>query len=368
METQSGRHTPLYNVHRELGAKIISFAGWELPVYYRGVNQEHTTVRQYAGLFDVSHMGEIFITGPKALAAAMRLLSNNVAKMTDGQAAYCGILQENGGFIDDVIIYRFHSEKFLLVVNGANVNRVAAWTQENSFGATVENRSEEYSQLAIQGPRTAAIVQKVSPLDLSKLGRYRHTDSEIAGISCLISRTGYTGEDGFELYCCPSQAPKLWEALWEAGSDHGLLPIGLGARDSLRLEMKYALYGNDIDDQHTPLEAGLAWIVSMDKGEFIGRSALEKQLREGVTRKLVGFELLEKGIPRQGYRLFHNGQAVGIVTSGTLSPSLGIPIGIGYVPASLSKEGSTFQVEIRGRLVLAKVVSTPFYKINKSGN
>lgn len=341
---------------------MILFAGWELPVHYRGVNQEHIAVRQFAGLFDVSHMGEILITGPKALAAATRLLSNNVAKMADGQAAYCGILQENGGFVDDVIVYRFHSEKFLLVVNGANVNRVAAWTQEHSFGATVENQSEEYFQLAIQGPQSAAIMQKVSPLDFSKLGRYRHTSGEIAGVSCLISRTGYTGEDGFELYGCPSQATRLWEILWETGSEHGLQPIGLGARDSLRLEMKYPLYGNDIDDQHTPLEAGLAWIVSMDKGEFMGRSALEKQAKEGVPRKLVGFELLEKGIPRQGYRLFHNGQAVGVVTSGTLSPSLGIPIGIGYVPSSLSKEGTPLQVEIRGRQVLAKVVSTPFYK------
>ncbi len=357
------RRTPFYEALVKAGGKIVDFAGWELPVQFTGIIEEHTAVRTAAGVFDVSHMGEVMITGPKAMATTQMLLTNDVAKLVDGQAAYSGMLYENGTFVDDVLVYRFNPEKFLVVINGANVAKDVAWMKAHANGAQVDDLSDEYGQLAVQGPKAAGIVQQLTKTDLSKIKWYHHGgEGEVGGVKCIIARTGYTGEDGFELYCSPKDALRLWSALFEVGAKDGLVPTGLGCRDSLRLEMKYALYGNDIDDQHTPLEANLGWIVKMDKGEFYGRPVLEKQRKEGVTRKLVGFTLTDRGIPRQHYPILKDGQKVGEVTSGTQSPSLKIPIGVAYVPTALSAEGSTFDVEIRGKPVPAKVVKTPFYK------
>jgi aminomethyltransferase len=360
------RRTPFYDAHVKAGGKLVEFAGWELPVQFAGIIEEHQAVRTAAGVFDVSHMGEVLITGPKAMATTQRLLTNDVAKLIDGQAAYSGLLYDNGTFVDDVIVYRFNPEKFLVVINGANVAKDVKWMKEHHFGASVEDKSDEYGQLAVQGPRAAAIVQKLTKVELAPIKWYHHAgEGDVAGVKCIIARTGYTGEDGFELYCAPKDGMKLWDALFEAGAKDGLKPVGLGCRDSLRLEMKYALYGNDIDDQHTALEAGLGWIVKMDKGDFIGRAALEKQKKDGLTRKLIGFTLTDRGVPRQHYRVLKDGKPVGEVTSGTMSPSLKIPVGMAYVPIALAAEGSTFDVEIRGKPVPAKVVKTPFYQPKK---
>ncbi len=357
------RRTALYQAHLNAGGKLVDFAGWELPVQYKGIIEEHTAVRTAAGMFDVSHMGEVMITGPKAMAATNMLLTADVSKLSDMQAAYSGLLYETGGFVDDVIVYRFNPEKFLVVINGANVAKDVAWMKAHTFGAQVEDLSDSYAQLAIQGPKAAGIVQRLTKTDLSKVKWYWHAgEGQVAGINCIIARTGYTGEDGFELYVAPDKAMALWNALMQEGQKDGLMPTGLGCRDSLRLEMKYALYGNDIDQDHTPLEAGLAWIVKLDKPDFLGKAALVKQKAEGLKRKLVGFTTTDKGIPRHGYKVLKNGKEVGVVTSGTQSPSLKKPIGMAYVPTELAAEGSTFDVEIRGRPVPSVVVKTPFYQ------
>ncbi|MGC4120996.1 MAG: glycine cleavage system aminomethyltransferase GcvT [Myxococcales bacterium] len=361
------RRTPFYQGHVQAGGKIVDFAGWELSVQFTGILEEHAAVRNTAGVFDVSHMGEVWITGPKAMETTQKLLTNDVAKLSDMQAAYSGMLYDNATFVDDVLVYRFNPEKFLVVVNGANVAKDVAWMKDHHNGASVVDASDEYGQLAVQGPKAAEIVQRLTKTDLSKVKWYWHAgEGEVAGCKCIIARTGYTGEDGFELYCSPKDAMKLWDALFEAGKKDGLVPTGLGCRDSLRLEMKYALYGNDIDDQHTAFEANLGWIVKMDKGvDFNGRAALAKQKQDGIKRKLVGFTMTDKGIPRQHYPILKDGKKVGEVTSGTMSPSLKIPIGVGYVPTELAAEGSTFDVEIRGKPVGAKVCKTPFYNKKK---
>jgi aminomethyltransferase len=355
------RQTPLNAAHRKLGGRLVDFAGWEMPVQYSGVIAEHEAVRTAAGLFDVSHMGEVEFRGKGALEAANALITNDLQRATDGQAVYAGLLNLKGGFVDDVVAYRFSPEHIFICVNASNADKDFAWMTDQARGLKPVNRSDDWAQMAIQGPKAFGIVQRLVSRPLEGIGTYRFTQGQVAGIACIISRTGYTGEDGFELYCAPRDAEKLWWALLEAGKGDGLVPAGLGARDSLRTEMKYALYGNDIDDQHTPLEAGLGWIVKMDKGDFVGRAALEKQKAEGVKRKLVGFELTEAGIPRSHYPILKDGQRVGEVTSGTMGPSVKKAIGIGYVPAPLSPEGSTFEVEIRGRLLGARVVKTPFY-------
>ncbi|HCF58577.1 MAG TPA: glycine cleavage system aminomethyltransferase GcvT [Myxococcales bacterium] len=354
------RRTPLYEAHLQAGGKIVEFAGWELPVQYKGIIEEHTAVRTAVGLFDVSHMGEVFVTGPKALEATQQLLTNDLAKCKDGQALYAGLLNDKGGFVDDVLCYRYNEQKFLLVVNAANAAKDVAWIKAHSFGAQIDDRSDEYAQIAVQGPKSRELVQRLTKVDLSPLGYYRFTEGEVAGGQCIIARTGYTGELGFELYTSSGNAMKLWGALLEAGKDLGVMPAALGARDSLRLEMKFALYGNDIDDEHTPLEADLGWIVKLNKGEFIGRQVLVDQKEKGLGRKLVGFTMTDKGIPRHGYPILKDGKQVGVVTSGTQSPTLKKPIGMGYVPLELSAIDSTFDVEIRGRPAAAVVVKTPF--------
>lgn len=357
------RRTPLNEAHRKLGARMVDFVGWDMPVQYTSVIAEHETVRNAVGLFDVSHMGEIEFRGPGALETVNRLISNDLARCADGQALYSGLLTEQGTFVDDIVAYRFSPEHIFICVNSSNREKDFAWMQSHAQGVKPVDRGDEFGQIAVQGPKASGLVQRLTKADLSKVGTYRFTEGEVAGVKCIISRTGYTGEDGFELYCAATEAEKLWNALLQEGQQDGVKPCGLGARDSLRTEMKYALYGNDIDDAHTALEAGLGWIVKLDKaGGFIGKEALAKQKAEGVKRKLVGFEITGSGIARHGYAIMKGGQKVGEVTSGTMGPSVKKAIGIGYVPAELSAEGSTFDVDIRGRPVPAQVVKTPFWK------
>ncbi|HLL53721.1 MAG TPA: glycine cleavage system aminomethyltransferase GcvT, partial [Myxococcaceae bacterium] len=328
------RQTPLYAAHKKLGAKMVDFAGWEMPVQYSSVIAEHEAVRNAAGLFDVSHMGEVEFRGPGALEAANALITNDLARCADGQAVYAGLLNERGGFVDDVVAYRFSPEHIFICVNAGNRDKDFDWMRRMAKGVAPVNRSDDYAQIAVQGPKAAGIVQKLTGVDLSKIATYRFTTGQVAGVECIVSRTGYTGEDGFELYCPPAGAESLWFALLEAGKDEGIKPCGLGARDSLRTEMKYALYGNDIDDEHTPLEAGLGWIVKLDKADFVGKQVLVDQKAQGVKRKLVGFELAAgQGIPRHGYPILKDGQRVGEVTSGTMGPMVKKAIGIGYVPS-----------------------------------
>src|SRR4051812_21692506 len=350
------RQTPLYDAHRKLGGKLVDFAGWEMPVQYSGVIAEHEAVRTAAGLFDVSHMGEVEFKGPGALESANALITNDLVKAADGQALYSGLLNEKGGFVDDVVAYRFSPEHIFVCVNASNADKDFAWMSQHARGVKPINRSNDFGQLAVQGPKAFGIVQRLCETKLDGIATYRFTTGKVAGVEGIISRPGYTGEDGFELSCPAGSAEKLWWALMEEGKRDGIVPAGLGARDSLRTEMKYALYGNDIDDTHTPLEAGLGWIVKMDKAVFTGRSVLEKQKAEGVKRKLVGFELTEPGVPRAHYPIVKDGEKVGEVTSGTMGPSVKKAVGIGYVPTALAAEGSQFQVEIRGRPVGARVV------------
>ncbi len=338
-----------------------------MPVQYSGVLDEHRAVRARAGMFDVSHMGEVEIRGPRALEVTQRLVSNDVGKASNGQAVYAGLLNEAGGFVDDVVCYRFSPERILVCVNAANRDKDFRWMKEHGAGAEVIPRHDDFAQLAIQGPLAPGIVQKLTKADLAAVKGYRFTEGDVAGVLCIIARTGYTGEDGFELFCDPARARKLWDAILDAGRAEGLVPCGLGARDTLRTEARFALYGNDIDDDHTPLEAGLGWVVKFDKGDFIGRSALEKQKAEGLKRKLAGFTLTERGVPRHGQAVLKAGKKVGDVTSGTMSPTLGIPIGLAYVPTDLAAEGATFDVDIRGRATPARVVKTPFYKRPDTG-
>jgi aminomethyltransferase len=354
------RQTPLNRVHRALGARMVDFAGWDMPVQYTGVVAEHGAVRTAAGLFDVSHMGEVEFRGEGALESANALITNDLRKAADGQAVYAGLLNHQGGFVDDLVAYRFSPEHVFICVNASNREKDFAWMTENTPRVKPVNRSDDFAQLAVQGPKAASIVQRLTDLPLDPISTYRFREGTVAGVPCIVARTGYTGEDGFELYCPPDRAEHLWNALLDAGRPVGLIPAGLGARDTLRTEMKYALYGNDIDDAHTPLEAGLGWIVKWDKGEFVGRGALAEQKAAGLSRKLVGFEMREPGIPRHGYSILKDGQRVGEVTSGTQGPTVKKAIGIGYVPTPLAAEGTSVEIDIRGRAVRAEVVKTPF--------
>jgi len=354
--------TPLNAAHRELGARMVDFAGWDMPVQYSGGLAEHHAVRTAAGLFDVSHMGEIGFTGPGALETVNRLISNDLNRAADGQAVYAGLLTPEGTFVDDVVAYRFSPERILVCVNASNREKDFAWMREHARGVTPVDESDDFAQLALQGPRAEGILQQLTAAPLAQLPAFRFIEAEVEGVRCIVSRTGYTGEDGFELYLPPQHAEAIWRRLLEVGAPEGLIPCGLGARDTLRLEARFALYGNDIDDAHTALEAGLGWTVKFDKPAFIGREALAEQKAAGLTRKLIGFELTGTGIPRHGYPVLKDGERVGEVTSGTMGPTVKKPIGLAYVPTALSTEGSTFDVEIRGRAVPAVVVKTPFYK------
>ncbi len=360
------KKTPLNAEHRALGAKMVDFGGWDMPVQYTSILDEHIGVRTRAGLFDVSHMGEIWVEGPQALGLVQRLSSNDAAKLAVGQIHYAGLLTENGCFVDDMLVHKMADDRYLLVVNASNTDKDFAWVQKNAkgFDAKVTNASPVTAQIAIQGPKAIEILQPLVPdADLLSVKYYWFTYGTLLGEKRLLARTGYTGEDGYEVYLPPAKAPELWRLLLEKGKAHGLVPAGLGARDTLRLEACMALYGNDIDDTTTVLEADLGWILKLNKeGHFNGREALEKQKAEGAKRKLVAFELTDRGIPRHGMDCYSGGAKVGHVTSGTQAPYLKKPLGMCYLPAELSKPGTSFEVDIRGKHAAAKVVPKPHYK------
>lgn len=360
------KKTPLNAEHRALGAKMVDFGGWDMPVQYDGIMGEHMAVRTKAGLFDVSHMGEIWVEGPQALELVQFVSSNDASRLALRQIQYSGLLTPEGCFVDDMLVHKDADHRFLLVVNASNTDKDFAWivSQAPGFDAKVTNMSPETAQIAIQGPKSLEILQPfVTGLDLAPIRYYWYGYGTIAGERCLVARTGYTGEDGFEVYLSPATAPALWRALLEAGKPHGLVPTGLGARDTLRLEACMALYGNDIDATTTVLEADLGWILKLGKpGPFNGRAVLEKQKAEGVARRLVAFELTGRGIPRHGMDCLSGGKKVGVVTSGTQAPFLKKPLGMAYLPVALSQAGSAFEVDIRGKCVSAVVVPKPHYK------
>ncbi|HEY3746696.1 MAG TPA: glycine cleavage system aminomethyltransferase GcvT [Gemmatimonadaceae bacterium] len=356
------KRTPLYGIHAALGAKIVPFAGFEMPVQYpTGITAEHKAVREKAGLFDVSHMGEFMVRGAQAVEFVSYVTTNDVAALEPGQAHYSTILREDGTIVDDCLVYR-SEDRVIMVVNGSNIDKDFAHISRflpKFPGATLENISEDVALLALQGPDAARILQQHTDTDLSRIKYYEHRFGKVAGADAYLSRTGYTGEDGFELYVDAGDAETIWRALTASGE---VTPAGLGARDSLRLEMGMALYGNDLDDTTTPLEAGLGWLVKMKKGDFVGRDALQKQKEQGLKRKLVGFTTPERSFPRHGYPVFVNGEPSGEVRSGTMSPTLGIPIGTAYVPPEAAVEGSALEIEIRGKRVPGVVQKMPFYK------
>jgi aminomethyltransferase len=367
LDAQQGplKKTPLNAVHREMSAKMVRFLGWEMPVEYSGLIAEHLAVRKAAGLFDVSHMGEFEVAGPGALEFLQRVTSNDVAKLTVGQAQYSALPMASGAPVDDVVVYRRAADGYLLVVNAGNIDKDFDWLRsQDPRACELTNRSDEYALLALQGPRAAEILKAVTTLDLTGIAPFHFTEGDVAGHAAMVSRTGYTGEDGFELFVAPDRAEPLWRSLIEAGGERGLVPAGLGARDTLRLEARMCLYGNDMDETTTLIEAGLGRIVSLDeaKGEFPGRPVLDRQKREGPPRKLVGFEVVGRGIARHGYPVFLNGAPCGQVTSGTYAPFLQKNIGLCYLPAASAAVGREIEVDIRGTRVTARVVPTPFYR------
>lgn len=354
------KRTPLHAEHLRLGARMIEFAGWEMPVQYSGILEEHRCVRSAAGLFDLSHMGELRLRGPQALAALENLTTNQVSRLKVGQAQYTLICTPSGGIVDDVLIYRLTDDDFLAVVNAANTEKDFSWIQTHGF-ETVANESDQTALVAIQGPMAAKILTQVAEgVDVEAIRPFWFARGKIAGRDCMVSRTGYTGEDGFELYHHVDDAVQLWTALLEAGAGVGLQPAGLGARDTLRLELRYPLYGNDIDETTTPLEAGLQWVVKFDKGPFIGREALLHQATAGIPRRLVGLIMIDRGVPRHGYRIKVGEQEVGHVTSGTVSPTLGKEIAMGYVKAPFAMDQAEVQVEIRGKARTARITEGRF--------
>jgi aminomethyltransferase len=357
------KRTPLYEIHQRLGARLIEFGGWEMPVQYTGILAEHHAVRTHAGLFDLSHMGEIEIAGPHALEVCQELLVTDVARIQLWQAQYSVLCYPDGGCVDDVIVYRLEPERYLLCVNAANIEKDWRWiVDHNQSRAQLSDRSDEYALIAVQGPHAREIVQALGTSDLSQLRRYWSMPGNIAGRSALIARTGYTGEDGFELFISAAESVVVWNACMEAGQQYGLVPIGLGARDTLRLEAGLLLYGNDLDAATSPLEAGLQRLVHFDKGSFIGDAALKQQQTNGLAKRLIGIQMVGTGIPRHGYALWRDSQHIGTVTSGTQSPTLGVGIALGYVSPSSAEIGVELEVEIRNRRVPAQVVSTPFYR------
>lgn len=358
--------TPFTTLHSALGAKMHEFAGYNMPIEYSGIINEHLAVCRSAGVFDVSHMGEIWVKGAGALAFLQSVTSNDVAVLPVGKAQYSCFPNENGGIVDDIIVYHYEDGKYLLVVNASNIEKDWNWcVAHNKTNAELENASDRMAQLAVQGPKATEILQRLTPVDLSAIPYYSFTTGEFAGCKqVIISNTGYTGAGGFELYFYNEESLSIWNAVFEAGKPEGILPAGLGARDTLRLEMGYCLYGNELDDTTSPIEAGLGWITKFVEGKnFTGRAALERRKKEGVTRKLCAFELTEKGIPRHGYEITDNGGApVGVVTSGTLSPLLRKGIGLGYVRPEYAAEGTDIRIRIRNKNMEAKVVKLPFRK------
>jgi aminomethyltransferase len=359
------KKTPLNDRHRASGAKMVPFGGWDMPVEYSGIVQEHLAVRTRAGLFDVSHMGEIEVGGKDALAAVQRISSNDASKLQVGQAQYSGLLTPQGTFVDDLLVYRLGPAHFMLVVNAGNIEKDYAWIVEHikpAGDAVAVNASSRYALLAVQGPEAIGIVQSLTGVELAGMKYYWFGHGEVAGVLATISRTGYTGEDGFEIFIPPKAADKVWQALITAGNDAGLIPCGLGARDTLRLEAGMRLHGNDIDETTTAVEADLNWIVGWKKDDFIGASVLREQKAGGTKRRIAGFEMLDRGIARHGYDVYVGDAKAGIVTSGTQTPFLKKAIGMAYLPAEHTAPGAEFDVDIRGRRTRARVVPMPFYK------
>lgn len=358
------KNTALTHIHESLGAKMLPFAGYNMPILYEGVNAEHETVRTAVGVFDVSHMGEFLLTGPNALALIQKVTSNDASVLTVGRAQYSCLPNNDGGIVDDLIIYKMKDEQYLLVVNASNIEKDWNWiSSHNDLGVEMKNLSEDYSLLAIQGPKAVEAMQALTSIDLSAIAYYHFEVADFAGFEdVIISATGYTGSGGFEIYCKNDQAETIWNKVFEAGAAFGIKPIGLAARDTLRLEMGFCLYGNDINDTTSPLEAGLGWITKFNK-EFTNSENLKKQKEAGVTKKLVGFELTERGVPRHDYEIVDkDGNVIGVVTSGTMAPSLNKGIGLGYVTTPFSTVDSEIFIRIRKNDVAAKVVKLPFYK------
>lgn len=360
------KKTPLNAVHRALGARMVDFGGWDMPVQYTGIIDEHNTVRTAAGLFDVSHMGEIAIRGPQALHLVNFVTTNDASKLAVGQIHYSGLMYETGCFVDDILVHKVSDTEYFLCVNASNQDKDFAhidhWRKEKGFDCEVENQGAKYAQIAIQGPRAIDVLQKLTFTELAAIKYYWFTDGEVSGEPARIARTGYTGEDGFEIYVAPEQAEARWKELMAAGAEFGLKPCGLGARNTLRLEAGMALYGHEIDASITPYEAGLGWIVKPAKGAFLGSDVLAKQKAEGVRRKLVGFEMRGRGIGRDGYEIRVDGVATGWVTSGGPSPTLGKNIGFGYLPSEKAQPGVAIEVVVREQPVEAVTIPTPFYK------
>ena len=359
------KKTPLNARHRASGAKMVPFGGWDMPVEYSGIVQEHLAVRTRAGLFDVSHMGEIEIAGTDALAAVQRISSNDASKLQVGQAQYSGLMTPQGTFVDDLLVYRLAAAHFLLVVNAGNIDKDYTWIAEQiapAGDAVAVNASSRYALLAVQGPEALRIVQSLTAVDLNAIKYYWFAHGEVASVRATISRTGYTGEDGFEIFVPPQSTDRVWQAVIEAGQSAELIPCGLGARDTLRLEAAMRLHGNDIDETTTALEADLGWIVGWKKDDFIGAAVLREQKAHGVRRRIVGFEMLDRGIARHGYDAYIGDAKAGVVTSGTQTPFLKKSIGMAYLPLAHTAAGSEFDVDIRGRRTRARVIPMPFYK------
>jgi aminomethyltransferase len=358
--------TPLFEVYKENGGKCIDFGGWELPVQFSSIKEEHEAVRTKAGLFDVSHMGEVEVKGSGALDYLQKMMTNDISRIKDGGAQYTAMCYENGGTVDDLLVYKIEDNHYLLVVNAANIEKDYQWLKEHvEENVELKNLSEEYAQLAIQGPLAEQILQKLAKdSTLSDIGFFKfQNEVELNGVKALVSRTGYTGEDGFEIYCPAESASKLWRDILEAGEPEGILPCGLGSRDTLRFEANLALYGQELTAEITPIEAGIGFAVKVDKeADFYGKETLKKHKKEGAPRKLVGIEMLERGIPRHGYKVFNNDEEIGEVTTGTQSPTLKKNIGLALVKAEYSELDTELFVEIRGKKLKAKVVPTPFYK------
>jgi aminomethyltransferase len=364
---ESLKRTPLYDAHLKQNAKMVSFAGWEMPIEYTGLVEEHQAVRQAAGVFDVSHMGEVTVEGPDALAFVDYLVSNDVYTLVDNQVLYTHMCYEHGGTVDDLLVYRMEENRILLVINAGNIDKDYEWivSHRGNYNVELNNISDQMGEVAIQGPQAETILQKLTTFDLSGIKFFFCQENVvIAGVDCLVSRTGYTGEDGFEVYVKPDQTEKVWDAILLAGKPFGLLPTGLGCRDTLRFEASLPLYGNELSPEISPLEAGLGMFVKLEAGDFIGKAALVNQKQDGVAKKIVGFEMLEAGIPRHGYEVIKDGGVIGVVTTGYYSPTLEKNIGLALIQAEHAKLDSEFEIQIRKKTKSAKQISKRFYQKN----
>ncbi len=363
------KKTPLYPLYKEYGAKTIDFGGWDMPVQFSGIKNEHEAVRKNAGIFDVSHMGEVIVKGNDSLDFLQKMMTNDFSKLKVGGAMYTALCYENGGVVDDLLVYKLGEEEYFLVVNAANTEKDFDWLKKHIVGdVSVENVSDQYALIAIQGPKAQSILQKFSKdTDLNDIGFFKFKqDVDLDGAKALVSRTGYTGEDGFEIYCQAEDAEKLWKTLLEIGDGEGIVPCGLGARDTLRFEAALPLYGQELSSEITPLEAGLGFAVKLNKEtDFIGKEALKKQKEQGVGRKLAGVEMIDRGIPRTGYKVFSGDSEIGYVTSGTQSPTLKKNIGLVLISSNYAEEGNEVEIEVRNKRLRAKVTQTPFYKLPK---